>query len=217
MDYQQARFNMVQNQLHTWEVLDQQVLDLLLNFPREDFVPEPYRRLAYADTQIPLDEGQVMMTPRVEARLLQALGLQGGEKVLEIGTGSGYLTALLARLAAEVVSVEIRPTLSTQAAARLAAHGIRNVVLEVGDGARGWANSAPYDAIALTGSVPVLDPHVRRQLKIGGRLFVVVGEAPAMEARLITRTAEQDYYTDSLFETVIPSLDGVKAPERFVL
>ncbi|NIR30631.1 MAG: protein-L-isoaspartate O-methyltransferase [Gammaproteobacteria bacterium] len=217
MDFEKARQNMVQRQIHTWEVLDQRVLDVIAEASREEYVPEAYRYLAYADTHVPLEGDEVMMPPREEARLLQALALTSEDRVLEIGTGSGYLTSLLAALTGEVLSIEISPTLKDFAQANLVGHGINNVTLEVGDGLHGWDEGAPYDAIAVTGSVPVLGHDFQRQLTIGGRLFVIVGEAPAMEALLITRTDEDDWSTESLFETVLPPLKGAKRPRRFTL
>lgn len=217
MNFQLARFNMVEQQIRTWDVLDQRVLDIVRDTPREDYVPDAYRNLAYADVSIPLGEGEVMMPPRVEARLLQALQLQPDDRVLEVGTGSGYLTALLARLAGWVVSVEIAEPLAARALATLKAHGVENVTVEIGDAGRGWASAAPYDAIAVTGSLPLMEEQFQRQLKIGGRLFVIVGQEPAMEARLMTRAAQNDWVSESLFETVLPPLRGVREPERFVL
>lgn len=217
MDFEQARFNMVQRQIHTWEVLDQRVLDVIAGTPRDEYVPEACRYLAYADTHVPLEGGEVMMPPREEARLLQALALSPEDKVLEIGTGSGYLTSLLAALAGEVLSVEISPGLKEFGQANLIRHSVQNVTLEHGDGLRGWPQAAPYHAIAVTGSVPVLHDDFQRQLALGGRLFVVVGEAPAMEALLITRTDEDDWMTESLFETVLPPLKGANKPQRFAL
>jgi protein-L-isoaspartate(D-aspartate) O-methyltransferase len=217
MNLQQARFNMVEQQIRTWEVLDNVVLDLLEKAPRHEYVPQAYRNLAYADIAVPLDDDQVMMPPRVEARLLQSLAIGADDRALEIGTGSGFLTSLLASLAQEVVSVEISDTLADMGARNLEAHGVGNVLLERGDGIWGWAKHAPYDAIAVTGSVPILEPHFQRQLTIGGRLFIVVGEAPAMEALVIRRSGEDQWSTESLFETVIPKLIGAKEPERFVL
>ena len=217
MDFEKARFNMVEQQIRTWEVLNQDVLDLLFQIPREEFVPEAYRKLAFADTRIPLDEQQVMMPPREEARLLQMLGLQGDENVLEVGTGSGYLTALLAASSRHVTSVEISQTLHDQAKAKLDAHGVKNVTLRHGDALHGWPSDGPYDAIALTGSVPALDQQIPQQLKPGGRLFVVVGVAPAMEALLLTRVGADDWSRESHFETVLPPLIGAVAPSEFVL
>ncbi|MFZ0255529.1 MAG: protein-L-isoaspartate O-methyltransferase [Gammaproteobacteria bacterium] len=217
MNFQRARFNMVEQQIRTWDVLDQRVLDIIRDTPREDYVPEAFRKLAYADTSIPLEEGEVMMPPRVEARLLQALQLKPDEHVLEIGTGSGYLTALLAQLAGRVVSVEISETLAARARAALEAHVVKNVVVEVGDAVRGWESAAPYDAIAVTGSLPMMEEKFQLQLKRGGRVFVIVGQEPAMEALLITRIGQDDWSSESLFETVLPPLRGAREPDRFVL
>ena len=216
MDIQQARFNMVEQQVRTWEVLDQGVLHLMQRAPRDEFVPEAYRTLAYADMCIPLAHGESMWAPRVEARLLQALQVDAADRVLEIGTGSGFLTYLLAAFAGHVVSMEIHEDLLESARRKLEAHQAFNVTLELGDGVQGRARGAPYDIIAVTGSLPVLTEDFQRQLCIGGRLFMVVGEAPAMEALLIRRTAEDQWTTESLFETVIPPLVGAPQPTRFV-
>jgi protein-L-isoaspartate(D-aspartate) O-methyltransferase len=216
MNLEQARINMIEQQIRTWEVFDQRVLNLLEAVPREDFVPPRFRRLAYSDTQIPLDHGQVMMTPKVEARLLQSLSLQPSDNVLEVGTGSGYLTALLARSARHVTSIDIHPSLVADAERRLDRAGIANVSLASGDASHGWIALAPYDVIAVTGSVPLLEPHFQEQLAPGGRLFVIVGEGPAMDARLITRLDALNWASESLFETCIPPLVGAPAPSRFV-
>ena len=213
MDFETARYNMVEQQVRTWEVLDQAVLDRLFEVPRERFVPEDYRRLAYADARIPLGEADVMMPPREEARLLQALALNARDHVLEVGTGSGYLAALAAGLSRRVTTVEICGERMARAERNLA--GFDNVEVIEGDAVQGWAAAAPYDAIAVTGSLPLLDDTFLRQLKPGGRLFVVVGEAPAMEARLVTRTGAQDWATESLFETVLPPLVGARRPNQF--
>lgn len=215
MNLEQARANMVEQQIRPWDVLDSHVLDLMSSVPRDEFVPAPFRNLAYADIGIALDDGQVMMPPRVEARLLQALQLSQGDRVLEIGTGSGFVTTCLARLAARVISVELSAALHRQAIHALELHGVENAVLVLGDGLQGWSNEAPYDAIALTGSVPVLEKHFQEQLTVGGRLFAMVGEAPAMEARLITRAGPRQWTTESLFETVVPALTGAREPDRF--
>jgi protein-L-isoaspartate(D-aspartate) O-methyltransferase len=214
MNLEQARFNMIEQQIRTWEVLDPVVLDLLHQVPREDFVPDAYRGLAFADLEIPLGQGQAMLSPKMEARMLQALMLKKTDSVLEIGTGSGYMTALLASLAQHVRSVEIIPELSRTAAQKLAAHGIANVTLEVGDGARNWGNDS-YDVIVLTGSVSLLPEDFQHQLKPGGRLLAIVGEAPTMEAMLITCISANVYRKVVLFETCIPALDHAPAPERF--
>ena len=216
IDVERARFNMVEQQIRTWEVLDQEVLDLLFAVRREDFVPAQYRSLAFVDMEIPLGHGQKMLAPKLEARMLQELAVKASDRVLEVGTGSGYMTALLAKRGAHVYSVEIVPQISAQAAARLSAHEIHNVTLEIGDAARGWSKHAPYDVIVLTGSVPVLTDEFARCLNPGGRLLAVVGEAPAMEARLVTCAASGACSEVALFETCIPALRNAPQPERFV-
>ena len=213
MDFETARYNMVEQQVRPWEVLDQAVLDRLAAIPRERFVPDDYLRLAYADTRIPLGEGDVMMPPREEARLLQALALAPRDHLLEVGTGSGYLAALAAGLARRVTTVEIAPERKARAERSLADYD--NVEVIEGDAVRGWEATRPTTRIAVTGSLPVLDDAFLRQLKPGGRLFVVVGEAPAMEACLVTRTGAADWATESLFETVLPPLVGAKRPNQF--
>ena len=215
-DLEAARHNMVVSQIRTWEVVDDRILELVSHAPRHEFVPDAFRNLAFADMQIPLGDGEVMMAPLVEARFLQELAIKPGDTVLEIGTGSGFVTYLLAQLAAKVHSVEIRAEFTRRAAEKLATHGVRNVQLETGDGARGWLQVAPYDAIFVTGSLPVLPEEFQKQLRIDGRLAVIVGDAPVMEARLITRVNELGYDSRSLFETVIPPLRNAPAPERFV-
>ncbi len=216
MNLEQARFNMIEQQIRTWDVLDQRVLDTIAGLPRDEFVPEAYRRLAYADMNVPLGNNQVMMTPKMEARLLQELRLQPHDTVLEIGTGSGYVTGLLARLADHVYSVEISPELSSAAEARLATHGIENVTLHVGDGSHGWVDHEPYDAIAVTGSMPLFPEALAKQLAAGGRLFVIVGDSPVMEALVVTRVGDSDWSRESLFDTDLPALEGAPRPERFV-
>lgn len=213
-DVARARFNMVEQQIRPWEVLDPKVLELPYLVPREDFVPAQYRGLAFADLEIPLGHGASMLAPKLEARMLQALELRPSDCVLEIGTGSGYMTALLAKLARKVTSVEIEPELSAAAGRRLAAHGIHNVLLEVGDGAAGWGDGQ-YDAIVLTGSTPLLPEAYRARLKLGGRLLAVVGEAPVMEAMLVTRVGEDAWRDIALFETCIPPLRNAPQPPRF--
>jgi len=214
MDIEQARFNMVEQQIRTWEVLDQDVLDLLFSVRREDFVPASYAALAFADLEIPLGDGERMWTPKLEARVLQELELKHGERVLEIGTGSGYLTALIASQGAHVTSVEIVPRLSQEARAKLTRSGIAGAELVVGDGARGWGD-AKYDAIVLAGSTPLLPGEFINQLKPGGRLFAVVGERPVMTAQLVRWVAPGDVTSENLFETVIESLRNAATPARF--
>jgi protein-L-isoaspartate(D-aspartate) O-methyltransferase len=215
MQRETARFNMIEQQIRTWEVLDARVLDLLKQIPREDFVPEQFAGLAFADLEIPIGHGEMMLSPKMEARIVQALDIKKTDKVLEIGTGSGYLTALLATLAKHVHSVEINADLSAAAQQRLNAHNIQNISLIIGDAANGWQAEAPYDVIVFTGSLPVTPSQVELQLAEGGRLFVVVGEAPVMEATLIRRLAHNSFKRDVLFETCVPALNNAPQPERF--
>jgi len=217
MNLEQARHNMIVQQIRPWEVMDDQVLDLMTRTPREDFVPPQYRNIAFTDMEIPLGHGQVMMTPRLEARMLQALAVQPDESVLEIGTGSGYVTALLAQLARHVYSVEIVPDLKQAAEQRLATRGLTNVTLDEGDAAAGWPRHGSYDVIAVTGSLPTLPPGLQQQLNVGGRLFAVVGEAPTMVALLISRLGESEWAQEGLFETVLPPLQNALPARHFVL
>lgn len=215
MDIEQARFNMVEQQIRPWDVLDQTVLDLLFKLRREEFVPAPYRSLAFVDMEIPLGHGETMWSPKLEARCVQSLQLKKTDRVLEIGTGSGYLTALLASLAAKVHSVEIRAEFLKDAEARLKAHGIDNVTLETGDASRGWENHAPYDVIVVTGSLPVMPGMLLAQLAPGGRLFAVVGDAPVMNVQLTNCVSRGVYRTENLFETSLKPLVNALQPERF--
>lgn len=207
---------MVDRQIRPWEVVDERVIDIISRTPREDYVPPAYRNLAYADMNVPLGQGQVMMAPKLEGRLLQALRVGAGDRVLEIGSGSGYVTALLAALAAHVYSVEIHPELAEQAKQKLSAHGVQNVTVEVGDAARGWPQHAPYDAILVTGSLPLLPESLRAQLAPGGRLVVIVGRAPSMEAGCIERLDANNWRETSLLETVVPPLTNAPEPAKFV-
>ncbi|MBA4142371.1 MAG: protein-L-isoaspartate O-methyltransferase [Nitrosospira sp.] len=222
MDLEQSRFNMVEQQIRTWEVLDQEVLKLLFEMRREEFVPAAYRSLAFVDMEIPLGHGEVMLAPKLEARILQELQIKKTDRILEVGGGSGYLTALLARKGEYVYSVEIVPELKAMAEKNLEAHGITNVLVENGDAANGWPAYAPYDVIVLTGSTPVLPEAFPKSLKAGGRLFAVVGDAPVMEAMLMTCVAQEEkgtagvYKTAGLFETCISPLKNAKQPARFV-
>jgi protein-L-isoaspartate(D-aspartate) O-methyltransferase len=213
-DIERARFNMVEQQVRTWAVLDPQVLELLFTVKREDFVPPAHRALAFADLELPLGDGQSMWTPKMEARVLQELAIKPGERVLEIGPGSGYFTALLAARGAIVTSVEIDPRRAAEARAKLARHGLASATVEVGDGARGYGRRS-YDVIVLTGSTPVFPDTFAAQLAPGGRLFAVVGEAPAMKARLVRWTAPGTPVSTDLFETVIPPLINAPQPARF--
>lgn len=216
MNLDQARFNMIEQQIRTWEVLDERILSLLKQVPREQFVPDSERSLAFADVSIPLGHGQAMMQPKIEARMLQALNVRPSDVVLEVGTGSGYVTALFATLAKHVYSVDIFEEFTTSANAKLARAGIRNVTLETGDASHGWPDHGPYDVIAITGSLPQVPEAYQRALKPNGRLFVVVGEEPAMEALLITHMGEGAWSRESLFETCLPPLINVQPPRHFV-
>jgi protein-L-isoaspartate(D-aspartate) O-methyltransferase len=215
MNVEQARFNMVENQIRPWEVLDQQVLDLLYVVKREEFVPAAYRALAFSDLEIPIGQGEHMWQPKMEARVLQELAVTPADQVLEIGTGTGYFAALLAHRAQHVCSVEIHADLHASCEANLRRAGVANVALELGDGAGGWAKHAPYDIIVLTGSTPVLPQQFLQQMKIGARLFAVVGNPPVMAARLITCTGEGVYNSIDLFETSVAPLVHALTGERF--
>ena len=215
INIESARHNMVVSQIRTGSVLDDRILELVGRGPRQDFVPDALRNLAFADMQIPLGHGEVMMAPLVEARLLQELAITPTDKILEIGTGSGYMTWLLAQLGAKVHSVEIRAEFTDRASGRLAAHGAHNVELEIGDGAHGWVKHAPYDVILVTGSLPLLPDEFRKQLKVGGRLAAIVGQSPVMEAQLVTRITEASYDSRGLFETELPPLRNAPAPSAF--
>ncbi len=215
MNIEQARFNMIEHQIRPWEVLDQDVLDLLYAIKREDFVPSAYRMLAFSDMEIPIGQGEHMWQPKMEARVLQELAVKPTDQILEIGTGSGYFAALLAHRAQHVYSVEIQPELKALGEANLRCAGAANVSVELGDGARGWTKHAPYDIIVLTGSTPVLPQQFLQQLKVGARLFAVVGNPPVMAARLITCTGEGIYNSIDLLETSIAPLANALAGERF--
>ena len=212
---QQSRFNMIEQQIRPWDVLDGVVLDLLAKLPREAFVPKQYVGLAFADLEIPLGDEQVMLSPKMEGRILQSLAIKKTDKVLEIGTGSGYLTALMALQAKHVDSVELNAKISKQAAKNIAAQGIENVNLVVADGMVGLPANAPYDVIVFTGSTPLLNTQVERQLAVGGRMFVVVGDAPVMEATLITRVSAEHFKTEVLFETCLPAITNAPQTEKF--
>lgn len=223
MNTEQARFNMIEQQIRTWEVLDQDVLELLKQVRREEFVPAAYRNIAFMDTEVPLPKGQVMFHPKLEARIVQEVAPKKHESVLEIGAGSGYLAALLAFRSRHVTTVEIEPELKEFAERNLANYGITNVDVVLGNGARGWpapdaggASSATYDVIVVSGSMPAMPEKLMHQLNIGGRLFAIVGRAPVMSAHLVTRHSPTSFDTTKLFETVVPPLRDVPTPSRFV-
>ncbi|MFO1371128.1 MAG: protein-L-isoaspartate O-methyltransferase [Candidatus Competibacteraceae bacterium] len=213
-NFEQARYNMIEQQIRPWEVLDQRVLDLIASVPREDFVPERYRNLAFSDIAIPLGHGEIMLKPNVEGRILQALAVQPNDNILEVGTGSGYLTACLGGLAANVVSVDIVSEFTEAARQKLKTHGVANVMLHTGDASRGWGGHR-YNAIAVTGSVATVAEVWRQSLSLGGRLFIVVGQPPVMEALLITRVGEQEWLQESLFDTELPPLRNAAPPRAF--
>jgi protein-L-isoaspartate(D-aspartate) O-methyltransferase len=215
MDIERARFNMIEQQIRTWEVLDSWVLSTLQDLHREDFVPAEYTDLAFADIQIPIGHGQTMMEPRLEARLLQTLALTGGESVLEIGTGTGYMTALLARCAKTVTSVDIHGDFLKGAAQRLRETGINTVTLEEGDAADGWKPGSAWDAILLTGSVPEIPPAFERAVAKNGRLVAVVGQDPIMEAIIISRDADGALSRRSLFDTHVAPLINTPPKRAF--
>ena len=212
----QARHNMVEQQVRPWDVLDPKVLEILDHIPRDAFTPEAYRALAYADTEIPLGNGHTMMHPVVEGRMLQSLDLQATDTVLEIGTGSGYITACLAKLCAHVDSIEIDQAISDAAAARLKQQNIYNVSLSVGDAVKDFDPSKKYDAICITGSLVKMQDSYKNALNVGGRLFVIIGEDPIMQAHLFTRTDENAWSDQILFETSVKALRGGEKQKQFV-
>jgi protein-L-isoaspartate(D-aspartate) O-methyltransferase len=215
MNVEQARFNMIEQQIRPWNVLDASVLALLASVKREDFVPAVHRTQAFMDIEVPLPGGQVMLAPRVEARLLQDLAPHRHEKVLEIGTGSGFMAALLAHKSQQVVTYEIRPELAAMARENLRHAMIVNVEVRQGDGSQGDAARGPWDGIVLSGSVAEVPQALLDQLKVGGRLVAVVGQDPVMRALRITRTAENQWRSEELFDTVAPRLEGFATKSSF--
>ena len=215
MNLEQARFNMIEQQIRPWDVLDPAVLALLAAVRREDFVPAAHRAMAFVDTEVPLAEGQSMLAPRVEARLLQELALHKHERVLEIGAGSGFMAALLAHRSQHVTTLELRPALARMASENLRRAGVMSAVVRELDGARGLPAEAPFDAIVLSGSVAAVPQHLLDQLKLGGRLVAIVGQQPVMQAVLYTRGSEQGCASEILFDTVAPRLAGFAEPSRF--
>ena len=219
MNVEQARFNMIEQQIRPWDVLEPSVLSLLARVRREDFVPEAHQALAFVDTQVPLIEGSpqgtCMLEPRVEARMLQELRLQPSDRVLEVGTGSGFMACLLAGLAGDVTSLEIRAELAAQARENLRQAGVDNARVLHADGSSGHAQGGPFDAIVLSGSVAEVPAALLQQLKVGGRLLAIVGQQPIMRARLFTRAALQAFSHVDLFDTVAPRLLNFPEPSRF--
>jgi len=215
MNIEQARFNMIEQQIRPWDVLDQGVLSLLAVVKREDFVPPAYRALAFVDTEVPLPHGQRMLAPKVEARLLQELDVHKHERVLEIGTGSGYMAALLGHKAQQVITLENDAELAAIARANLQRAGLVNVEVRQAEGARGLPDDGPFDVILLSGSVAEVPPSLLAQLKVGGRLAAIVGQLPIMRATLFTRSGEHGFASVELFDTVAPRLAGFDEPDRF--
>ena len=219
MNIETARFNMIEQQIRPWEVLDGQVLSLLSIVKRENFVPLAHKALAFADMEIPLQssgsKGQCMLAPKVEARLLQDADIKATDKVLEVGTGSGYMAALLAHQAASVLSFEIDPALAQMARTHLQNEGIANVEVRQADGSHGAPADGPFDVIVLSGSVPDVPQHLLKQLKLGGRLLAIVGEEPVMRASVITRNDEQQWQTSEPWDTMAPRLQGFPEHNRF--
>lgn len=215
MNIEQARFNMIEQQVRPWGVLDASVLSLLSIVRREDFVPPEHRALAFMDLEVPLPEGQCMLAPKVEARLLQELVLHKHERVLEVGSGSGHMAALLAHKAGQVITLEKRPALAILAAANLRRAAVVNAEVRALDGAAGLPDEAPFDAIVLSGSVAELPQGLLEQLKVGGRLVGVVGCEPVMRALRVTRRSTGGFERTELFDTVAPRLEGFAEPSRF--
>jgi protein-L-isoaspartate(D-aspartate) O-methyltransferase len=215
MNIEQARFNMIEQQIRPWNVLDQDVLDLLVVVKREEFVPAGCKNLAFADTEIPLAGGEAMFTPKLEARLLQEIQLKKHETVLEIGAGSGYMAALLAHKGRSVTTVEILPELKAMAEENLVKANVTNAKVELGNGAQGWASGAPFDVIVISGALEVLPEVFLKQVKVGGRIAAIVGEAPAMSANIITRVSETAYDTVKVFETNVRYLKSAETLSHF--
>ncbi len=215
MDIEQARFNMIEQQIRTWEVLDQDVLDLLNEIHREEFIPDSYKELSFADTRIPIGHEQTTMTPKVEARLLQSLAIKPDDTVLEIGTGCAYLTTLLAKSAKQIKSIDIYPDFVDAAKDKIAKTGLTNIELENTDAYTLLDQAAKYDIIVFTASLPAMDDRFLNLLNNGGRMFVIVGESPVMDARIITKQNKSSWSQESLFETDLPALVGAKQKETF--
>mgnify|MGYP006089759549 CR=1 FL=1 len=215
MNIERARFNMVEQQIRTWEVLDTEVLDVCAGIKRENYVPKNFQNLAFTDTEIEIGFGQRMMCPKIEARALQALKIESTDTVLEIGTGSGFMAALLSSLAQKVDTLEINADLATSAAEKLAKDGFENCTVHLSDGIDGFAANAPYNAIMVSGSCAGRRKTLENSLTVGGRLFIVVGVEPVMEAILITRYAEKIWISEDLFETTIMPLIGAEKKREF--
>lgn len=215
MDIDQTRSNMVAQQIRTQQVTNKKILNAFSKIPREDFVPDEYHALAFAETEIPLPHNQFMLAPSLEGKLLQALEISPKETVLEVGTGSGYFTALLASLAKHVYSVEYFESLTEEAKEKLRQQHVFNTTLITADAAQGFSDHGPFDVIVITGSLPFLPESFKKSLNIGGRLIAILGDAPAMEATLYTRLSTSDWAIKTVFETTAPALIHALQPERF--
>lgn len=215
MNFEKARFNMVEQQIRPWEVLDFDVLDLLMSVRREEFVPEAYKSLALSEAEIPLGHGASMLIPVIEGKILQAIQVKRSDKVLEVGAGSGYFAALLAARADWVRTVEIEPELVKMAHDNLKRYGVENVIVEEGDAIRGWPGNAPYDLIVVSGGVPFIPETLLQQIKVGGRLFAFVGEPQLMTATLVTQVSEGNFRTESLFENAVPMMRNAPQKSQF--
>ncbi len=215
MDFAKARFNMVEQQVRPWDVLDDRVLNVIGNIPREKFTPVEFQNLAYSDSRIPLADGNVMLNPNIIGRILQHTDIQEDEIALEIGTGSGYLTACMASLAHHVDSVEIDGDMADAARERLEAMGFDNIVISEGDGSKGWKQKRFYDVIIITGSLQAIPESYKQLLSVGGRLFVITGDAPVMSAQLVTRVDEKNWTVEEMFETCVDRLNGTQNPSVF--
>lgn len=210
MNLELARNNMIDQQIRSWEVSDSRVLDVLRETPREEFVPARHRKLAFSDLRLPLGHDQVMMKPIEQGRLLQGLALMEGDKVLEVGTGSGFITACLARMTPHVTSIEIVEAIAEQAKANLEARGTKGVTLKIGDALEAGFGDNEFDVIVVSASVASVPEQFVRWLRPGGRLFIVRGMSPAMEALVITRSASGRLSEESLFDTDLPRLIGAE-------
>lgn len=211
-----ARFNMIEQQIRPWDVLDTRILDLMEAMPREAFVPEAYKNVAYADIDIPIGHGESMLAPKYVGRFLQALNPHEGDIALEVGCGTGYVTALLARVCRHVYGVDIHQDFVDTTAANLKAQGIDNVTLETGDAANGWDAHGPYDVIFISGSIPKLSENFQNSLNRGGRMVAIIGDGPIMEATFISRVGQDQWRKEVLFETEIQPLSNTAKPERFI-
>ena len=215
MNIEKARFNMIEQQIRPWKVLDQQVLDLMATLPREQFVPDAYQGLAFADIAIPLGRGRFMLHPGEEGRLLQAVKPKFNEKVLVINPGSGYISALLASMAEEVIAIESDDEFAALTTENLASINIDNVTVDCGDGSEGYESHAPYDVIVILGSMQILSESIKKQLNIGGRMFCIIGKEPTMEALLVNRVGENEWQEKGLFETLVSAVENTPEAEQF--